>query len=456
VSDDLDIRGGGAVAVDTATLRAAADRFVEVAAELVQIGALMTTAGNVLFGAAHETWVISSTIQSTGARVFDAQRAAEALARDLSSAAAVYETIELRAERDIAASAGDLVAERRLRRRLAGLAADYPDAAAAADAEVAAHGMRWPFELSRQAPGALWWITPGAVAMAGPAVWGLQRAVGSAGAGTISRTARLRGPAQPVLVAPIEPVVPPMIASPAAGATSAPPSAPTSLAAAASRIPGGGDSRIRVERYAMPDGSRQFAVYVAGTQTMVPQGDDPFDMRANVELYTGARSASYDATLEALALSGAERGDVVHAFGHSQGGMIVEHLALEGGFETRTAVTFGSPVQADLGSGTLSVALRHRDDPITAFAGGGHAGTVGAPGSFIAERVADPIGGLHDWRLPAHGIDGYAQTAAMLDESADPRMNPVRAVLDELATAESVEIVEYSAERVSPASSDAG
>lgn len=455
MSDDLDIRGGGAVAVDTATLRAAADRFVDVSFELVQIGALMTTAGNLLFGAAHETWSVSATIQCTGARVFDAQRAAEALARDLSSAAAVYETIELRAERDIASSAGDVLAVRRLQRALTALAAEYPHAAAVADGDVAAHWLRWPFELSRQAPGALWWITPGAFAMAGPAVFGLQRAVGSAGAGTIPRAARLRGPAQPVLVAPIEPVVQPVIAPSSAAAPSTP-VAPTSLSAAASRIPGGGDSRIRVERYTMPDGSRQFAVYVAGTQTMVPHGDDPFDMRSNVELYTGTRSASFDATLEALALSGAEPGDVVHAFGHSQGGMIVEHLALEGGYDTRTAVTFGSPVEADLGDGTLSVALRHRDDPIAAFAGGGHPGTVGAPGSFIAERTADPTGGLHDWRLPAHGIDGYAQTAAMLDESADPRMNAVRAVLDDLASAESVETVEYSATRVSPASSGAG
>jgi pimeloyl-ACP methyl ester carboxylesterase len=452
VSDDLDIRGGGAVAVDTATLRAAADRFVAVADELAQIGVLIGTAGNLLLGASRETWAVAATINSTGRGVLDAQRAAEDLACDLRSAAAVYETIELRAERDIAASAGDAVAVRRLQRRLAALATRFPDAAAIADGEIVAHWMRWPAELSRQAPGALSWLTPGAFAMAGPSVWAMQRAVASAGAGVVPRTARLRGAAGAVVVAPIGAVA----ATAAVGPVRAAAVAPTSLAAAAGRIPGAGESRVRVERYAMPDGSRQFAVYVAGTQTMVPLGDDPFDMRSNVELYAGLRSASYEATLEALALSGAEPGDVVHAFGHSQGGMIVEHLALEGGYDTRTAVTFGSPIEADLGEETLSVGIRHRDDPIVALAGGGHAGSVGAPGSFVAERTADPMGGLHDWLLPAHGIDGYAQTAAMLDESADPRMDAVRAVFDDLGSAESVRVVEYSAQRVSPASADAG
>ena len=125
-----------------------------------------------------------------------------------------------------------------------------------------------------------------------------------------------------------------------------PATAPTSLADAAARIPAGGEARIRVERYTMSDGSRQFAVYVAGTQTVAPQTREPFDMDSNVELYTGERSASYEATLAALEQAGAEPGDVVHAFGHSQGAMVVAHLALEGGFDDATLVSFGSPVEA--------------------------------------------------------------------------------------------------------------
>ena len=133
--------------------------------------------------------------------------------------------------------------------------------------------------------------------------------------------------------------------------------------------------------------------------------------------------------------------------------MIVTHVALEGGFETRTLVTFGSPVEARLGDGTLSVTLRHTDDPVTALAGGGHVGAVGAPGSFIAERAADP--GTRSARCGAAGprIGGYTQTAQMLDASSDARMGAVRQLFDELGGAASVDVMEYSAERAAPSRS---
>jgi pimeloyl-ACP methyl ester carboxylesterase len=200
----------------------------------------------------------------------------------------------------------------------------------------------------------------------------------------------------------------------------------------------------------MADGSRQFVVYVAGTQTLLPQTREPFDMGSNIQLYAGERSASYEATVAALEQAGAEPGDVVHAFGHSQGGMVLAHMALEAGFDTQTLVTFGSPVEADIGDGTLSIALRHTDDPVAALAGGGHPGPVGAPGSFVAERTVDPPLGPHDLGLPAHGIDGYARTAELLDESGDSRMAAVREVFDALDAAASVEVIEYSAQRVAP------
>ena len=55
---------------------------------------------------------------------------------------------------------------------------------------------------------------------------------------------------------------------------------------------------------------------------------------------------------------------------------------------------------------------------------------------------------MHDYRLPAHGIDGYTETARLLDASTDPRMDAVRGLFDELGSAASVEITEYAAERV--------
>jgi hypothetical protein len=435
MSDGLDIRSGGAVAVDTETLRTAARGFDGLAGELREIAEQVGSAGLRLFELSHVTWAVSGTIEVARQRILTVIDGADGIADALRLAADVYDIAELRAERAAALAAGDEAAVARLDARLAAAARAHPEADRQAGLDALTHWFRWPTELARQAPGTLWWLTPGFHGLALPFAWSAQQAISAAGAGTIPATSRLRGEATDVVVTPV----------PNRGATVA----PTSLADATERIPQG-ESRIRVERYTMPDGSRQYVVYVTGTRAVEADTTDPFDMGSNLELYTGERSASYDATLAALADAGAEEGDVVHAFGHSQGGMVTAHLALEGGYDTRTLVSIGSPVEAAVGEGTLSIALRHSDDPVAALAGGGHTGTVGAPGSFIAERTADPQPGMHDYRLPAHGIDSYTETARMLDESTDPRMGAVRELFAELGSAASVDITEYAAERVVP------
>ena len=177
-----------------------------------------------------------------------------------------------------------------------------------------------------------------------------------------------------------------------------------------------------------------------------PSGD-PFDMRSNLELYTGERSASLAAVELALREAGVGPGEPVHVFGHSQGAMLASALALEGTYDVQTLVTYGSPVEAAVPESVLSVGIRHVDDPVAGLAGGGHAETVGAPGSFIAERVADPAGGVHDLTLAAHGIERYAETAAMVDASHDPRAAALRELWTTLGAAERVEVTEYAADR---------
>lgn len=433
MSDDLDIRGGGAVAVDTATLRVAAAGFTGLAAELDDIAGFVGSAAHRLLDASPAAFGAWLTIDAVRRRIVSATEAANETAEALRGSAAVYEIVELRAERAAAAAAGDAAALARIDAQLAVITREDPAADDRATLGVFGHWLSWPNGLALQAPGAVWWLAPGMHSLAIPLAWAVQRAIGAVGAGTVPSSARLSGPPSAVVVTPV--------------AGHGPTAAPASLADAAARIPGGGDARIRVERYTMPDGTRQFAVYVAGTQTVAPNSTEPFDMESNIALYTGERSASYDATLAALTRAGAEPGDVVHAFGHSQGAMITAHLALEGGYDTQTLVSLGSPVEADVGEGTMSISLRHADDPVAALAAGGHAGAVGAPGSFVAERTADPVPGVHDYGLPAHGIDAYTETARLLDASTDARMGAVRELFDGLGAAESVEVTEYSAER---------
>ena len=431
VIDELDIRGGGAVAVDTATLREAADGFSALAEELDETAAQVGSAAVRLFGVSDTAWALSNRLEVTRRRILTVADDARALTGALRGSAAVYEVVDLQAERALADAARDSEAVARIDARIAALGREYPEAGLQATLGTLGHWAAWPDDLAAQAPGALWWLIPGFHAMAIPAAWAMQRVVGTVGAGTVPATARLRGQANEVVVAPT--------------ALHGPATAPTSLPGAVARIPRDGDARIRVERYTMPDGSRQFALYVAGTQTAAPNTAEPFDMGSNLELYSGERSASYDATLAALRDAGAESGDIVHAFGHSQGAMVAAYVALEAGFDTRTLVSFGSPVEADVGDRTLSISLRHSDDPVGALAGGGSPGAVGAPGSFIASRIADPAPGLHDLQLPAHAIEEYARTATLLDESGDARMAAVRQLFDQLGDAASVDVTEYSA-----------
>ena len=159
---------------------------------------------------------------------------------------------------------------------------------------------------------------------------------------------------------------------------------------------------------------------------------------SNTQLYTGERSASYDATLAALADAGAEPGDVVHAFGHSQGAMVhappgargrlrhadarLARLARRGGCRRRDAERRAAP---------------HRRSGRVLAGGGARARGRRARAASSPSASADPALGMHDYRLPAHDVVAYTETARLLDASADPRMDAVRELFDELGGAAS-------------------
>ncbi|MCR2800446.1 MULTISPECIES: hypothetical protein [unclassified Microbacterium] len=429
---DLEIRGSGPIAVDTASLDAAAGGFELVAAALDDdadaLAAVATDLSGVVF-AEPETGDARALSREVAASADEAR----ALAARLRHASAVYEIVELRAQLVAAEAGGDGAQIMRVRVALLLARATDPEAARAADLALRA----WRADMGTAFGGQLLALgmqagplTLGALSVGLPV---FRQAVRAHGGGTVDVGERLTGHPPPVAAVPLR--------------QSARGAAPASLAEAAARMPGEGDARVRVEKYTMPDGTRQFAVYIAGTQTAASGGEDPFDMQSNLELYGGETAASYAVVVDALRAAGAGEGDAVHAFGHSQGGMIASRLATEGGFDTRTVVTFGSPVAADVGAGTLSVSVRHADDPVAALADGGLPAVVGAPGSFVAERVAHPRAHVGDLTLPSHHMTAYAETSAMLDASTDPRVQPLRDVLGELGAAASVETTVWAAAR---------
>lgn len=422
----IEIRSGGVVAVDSSSLYRAAHALDRIEQEISD-AALQARTGGWILGRVAGALVDGSPGEAAriGDELVDAAEDCRGLAAALRSSAATYEYVELIAARAMAGDARELAA---VDARLAALRDAHP-----AEAMLAMRGLQHDGKgeaLAGQWMAAAAMFGPTGMLIAGGFAALFRGAVAGVGRGRVPRGEHLVGPPVPVVVRPVRR---------SSG------SAPASLEEATTRIPGGGAARVRVERYSMPDGSREFAVYITGTQS----GDrEVFDWAADLDGYSGRRTGSYDAVLEALRQSGAEPGDVVHEFGHSQGGMIASRVATDSDFDVRTVVTFGSPIEAALPDTTLSVAVRHTDEVVQALADGGSPARVGAPGSFIVERVADPLPQpLPDLLQSSHALTAYAETAAMLDASDDVRMDGMRGVLADLERATSVDVVEYSATR---------
>ena len=99
----------------------------------------------------------------------------------------------------------------------------------------------------------------------------------------------------------------------------------------------------------------------------------------------------------------------------------------------QTLVSLGSPVEARCRRRARSASsLRHTDDPVRCSPAAGTTSAVGAPGSFVAERTADPALGMHDIGCRRTASTAYTETARLLDASTDPRMDAVRGLFDEL------------------------
>jgi hypothetical protein len=183
--------------------------------------------------------------------------------------------------------------------------------------------------------------------------------------GTLPGKAKLDGWPDPVKVAPVF--------------TTLPATAPASLADGLRRFPEAEDAQVKVEKYTFEDGTAHYVAYIKGTQSGLYGASEPWDMKSNAELYTGQVSASYQATLDALHQAGAEAGDVVDVYAHSQGAMVGSYLAMGDEFDVQMLVTAGSPVQPTLRDDQLLIQLRHTDDVVNALAGGGSQGGTGSP-----------------------------------------------------------------------------
>lgn len=429
----LEIRGGRVVAVDTDTLRHAAAQADLAMTDAGAIRAALRRADDLLFA-----FTMGGSIAHLIGSAEAVCELGTALVGALRNTASAYEVVELEARRAAAVAAGDPAAAALIGGRIDRLEASSP-----AVSEIAAAALRdapdpfatvgWQFTLGTLSNPGLTLV--GLVAGA----W-LTSELSERGHGRLPGHSRLQGPPPPTAVT---------LLGTSAG------SAPGSVGTVAQRIPGEGPGGIRIERYRMRSGEQRFAVYLSGTKLGKDAG--AFGWSSNMPLYTGRSAAAYEGARIALARAGAKPGDSVIMSGHSQGAMVASRLALEEDYDVPLLVGFGNPVQADLGPRTLQVDVRHSDDPVSTLAVGGHDASIGAPGSFVAERNNDPWPTLGDIAIQSHHQDAYIESAQMLDASSDPRMDAVRGTLAELGEAESVDVLVFdAAERVTASSADGG
>ncbi|WP_447653370.1 hypothetical protein [Microbacterium sufflavum] len=423
----LSIDHGGVIAVDTEELRAVAAR----------IAAAAGACGRAATAVEQARVAVSSDPEAFEGVPLPALRAAAQALHDVAAELAhaadgarrtadVFEIVELRAKVEALAHT-DAGAATAAQARLDRLLAADPALGLVATALVLQWTTRPLF-----GPGLLLGGLGPSVAPAA----GVTQLLGSTtGFAKVQPGERLRGHADPVRVTAV--------------ARSAP-RAPSDLTAALRRLPESGGAQVAVERYTMKDGATRYVAYLSGTRSvsLAPTGTEPWDMRSNVQLYAGTRSASYQATLDALAASGAQPGDRVDVVAYSQSGMIAAHVAMESDFDVELQITAGSPSEPTLDDDQTLVQLRHADDVVSRLATGGSAEGTGSADSFTASRLVEPLPGPDDLGLGSHGIEEYEETARLVDASSDPRAEALGRYWIELGEATEVERTEYRAERV--------
>jgi hypothetical protein len=427
MSGELEIDHGGAIAVDTEQLRAVAARVAALATPFEEARAAVRRALDVIVcNLSLAAEVGTDVLFGSVARIDRLRADAEAAGVNTLLMADAFEVIELRAEAE-ALALTDAAASAAVLARVDGMLASDARLRPMVDQLIA----QWAWErfegLGTQ------WNMGGLL----PPIFLLGAIVGMfAGVGVVQPGTTLKGLADPVTLQSVK--------------TSTPAGGPSTLRGSLERMPKDPSAQVAVEKLTFADGSTKFMVYLKGTQNFALQdagGPEPWDMKSNTELYSGEKSASYQAVLDALAAAGAEADDAVGVVAHSQSGMIAAHLAVESEFDVEFVVAVGSPKIPMLGEDQLLVQISHTDDVVASLSEGGSPAGSGAPDSFVATRVGDPVSGPQDILLAPHRWEPYLETASMIDESDDPRAVALGSYLGRLGEAVSVERTEYHAER---------
>lgn len=226
--------------------------------------------------------------------------------------------------------------------------------------------------------------------------------------------------------------------------------APAGFAERLDRVPDTeetGGAQVVIERYESAGEPDRFEVYIAGTVTFSPVADDePWDMTSNLANAAGFDGGSYASVTAAMQEAGITAESPVQFTGYSQGGGTAARLAASGEWNTQGLATFGGPTgQIRIPEGFPAVIVEHREDIVPAL-GGAQLNR----GAVLVER--EIFGGREvpsGVAVPAHHLEYYAETAALMDLDRNDRLTHAIASLDAFgAGASTVTSTAYRFERV--------
>jgi hypothetical protein len=187
----------------------------------------------------------------------------------------------------------------------------------------------------------------------------------------------------------------------------------------AARVPQGA-AQVRIDRYSQAGRPDRFEVYIGGTRDpALAPGADPWDMTSNVNAIAGGDAGSYRAVAQAMADAGVTPASPVIFTGYSQGGLIAADLVASGDYDARGLYTLGAPAaQVAVPASVPWVAIEHIDDIVPAV--GGTWAT--ADPVLVRRELFDGRPVATNVMLPAHQLDGYRETAALVDRSPERRV----------------------------------
>ncbi|MET0989908.1 MAG: hypothetical protein ABWY54_04610, partial [Glaciihabitans sp.] len=206
---------------------------------------------------------------------------------------------------------------------------------------------------------------------------------------------------------------------------------PAPVRAPAGATATGTRDQVRIDRYSTPGLPDRFEVYIAGTVDFTAAStEEPWDMTSNVTGIAGLPAGSTAAVKDAMAQAGVTPTTPVVLTGYSQGGLVASVLAASGQYTVTNVVTFGAPAGlVEIPPDIPVLSVRHSDDIVPAL--GGYDASSHA---LVVERelfagVAVP----DDEVFPAHRLDNYRATAALIDDAQSPQVRSALADLDAFA-----------------------